>query len=146
VIQDTDLKYLWAAYKMGSFGEAEDINQEEFDMRMAAYLDETDITYTLVSETKNGKIPVGIFSGNFNGPIFFIGNALWFKWASDRNKVEATIHALNELRKDYVVVMHSHESDKNFYITIAKHGVIRQVGRLFDVYDTPAQIWQTRKR
>ena len=142
-----DLKYLWAAYKMGSFGEVEDITQEEFRGNISNYIGLTDVTFTLIADTKNGKIPVGIFSGNFNGPIFFIGSALWFKWASDRNKLESTVHALNELRKDYVVVMHNHMDDKKFYEVIAKHGVTRQVGRLFDVYeDCPAQEWQTRRR
>lgn len=142
-----DLKYLWAAYRMGSFGEVEDISQDEFRNNIANYIDLTDVTFTLLAETKDGKIPVGIFSGNFNGPIFFIGSALWFKWASDRNKLESAVHALNELRKDYVVVMHNHMDDKKFYEVIAKHGVTRQVGRLFDVYeDCPAQEWQTRRR
>ena len=142
-----DMKYLYAAYKLGSFGEIENIGQAEFDARVSDYLGLTDLTYVLIAQTANGKIPVGMFSGNFNGPIFYIGSALWFKWATDRNKLESAVYALNEMRKDYVVVMHNHRKDQKFYETIAKHGVIRQVGRLFDVYeDCPAQAWQTRKR
>ena len=114
---------------------------------MSGYLDETDRTYILVAETNKGRIPVGMFSGNFNGPLFFIGSAMWFKWSTDRNKLESAVNALNELRKDYVVIMHNHMDDKKFYEVIAKHGVSRQVGRIFDVYDDcPAQIWQTRRR
>jgi len=132
---------------LGSFGEAKDISQEEFNAWLSGYLNETDRTYILVSETMKGKIPVGMFSGRFNGPLFFIGSAMWFKWATDRNKLETVVNALNELRKDYVVIMHNHMDDKKFYEIIAKHGVTRQVGRLFDVYDDcPAQEWQTRKR
>ena len=114
---------------------------------MSGYLDETDRTYILVAETNKGKIPVGMLSGRFNGPLFFVWNAAWFKWATNRNKYETVVNALNELRKDYVVIMHNHMDDKKFYEIIAKHGVTRQVGRLFDVYDDcPAQEWQTRKR
>jgi len=92
-------------------------------------------------------MPVGLFSGKFNGPMLFIGNAVWFKWSSDRNKLEAAIHALNELRKDYIVILHNHMDDKAFYEVIAKHGVTRRVGSVYDVYDdSPAQVWQTRKR
>jgi hypothetical protein len=132
---------------MGSFGEIEDISQDEFRGRTGEYLDLTDITYTLIGQTKNGKIPVGLFSGKFNGPMLFIGSAVWFKWASSRNKIECAIHVLNELRKDYIVILHNHMKDKPFYMNIAKHGVIRQVGRFYDVYDDgPAQVWQTRKR
>jgi len=146
-ISEGDLKYLWAAYKLGSFGEAKDITQEEFNAWVSGYLDETDRTYILVAETNKGKIPVGMLSGRFNGPLFFVWNAAWFKWATNRNKYETVVNALNELRKDYVVIMHNHMDDKKFYEIIAKHGVTRQVGRLFDVYDDcPAQEWQTRKR
>jgi len=142
-----DMKYLYAAYKLGSFGKVENIGQAEFNARASDYLGLTDRTYVLIAQTANGKIPVGMFSGNFNGPIFYIGSAMWFQWATDRNKLEVVVNALNELRKDYVVIMHNHMDDKKFYEVIAKHGVTRQVGRVFDVYDDcPAQIWQTRKR
>jgi len=146
-IEQADVKYIWAAYKLGSFGEQTDITQEEFNLRLFQTIEETDRTYIFVAPTNNGTIPVGMVSGTFNGPIFFVGNALWFKWASDRNKLESAVHFLNELRKEYVVVIHNHMDDKQFYEVVAKHGVIRRVGRLYDVFeDCPAQIWQTRKR
>ena len=132
---------------MGSFGEIEDISQDEFRARTGDYLNLTDITYTLIGQTKNGKIPVGLFSGKFNGPMLFIGSAVWFKWASSRNKIECAVHALNELRKEYIVLLHSNMKDKEFYVNIAKHGVIRRVGTIYDVYDDgPAALFQTRKR
>ena len=132
---------------MGSFGEPEDITQDEFRNRTSDYLGLTDITYTLIAQTAKGKIPVGLFGGNFNGPMLFIGDAVWFKWASSRNKLESAIHALNELRKKYIVLLHSTMKDKDFYVNIAKHGVIRRVGTIYDVYeDGPAAMFQTRKR
>lgn len=141
-----DLKYLWAAYRLGSFGEA-DLSQEEFDDSILALANNVDIIYTLVAETKNGKIPVGIAQGDFVGPMFFMHTVQWFKWATDRNKTETVIHTLNELRKSYVVVIHNHMEYKKFYEFVSKHGVIRRVGQLFDIYeDCPAQVWQTRYR
>ena len=69
------------------------------------------------------------------------------KWASSRNKIECAIHALNELRKEYILLLHSNMNDKEFYVNIAKHGVIRRVGTIYDVYDDgPAALFQTRKR
>lgn len=132
---------------MGSFGEVEDISQDEFRDQTGNYLNLTDVTYTLIGKTKNGNIPVGLFSGKFNGPMLFIGSAIWFKWASSRNKLECAIHALNELRKEYIVLLHSAMKDKEFYVNIAKHGVIRRVGTIYDVYDDgPAALFQTRHR
>jgi hypothetical protein len=132
---------------MGSFGEVEDITQDEFRRRTGDYLNLTDTTYTLIGQTNKGKIPVGMFSGKFNGPMLFIGSAIWFKWASSRNKIETAVHALNELRKEYIVLLHSNMKDKEFYVNIAKHGVIRRVGTVYDVYDDgPAALFQTRKR
>ena len=110
------------------------------------YLSQTDKTYILASSGNNQNKPIGMFSLNFNGPIVFVNSALWFDWATDIGKLSTSIHALNELRKDYVVILHNHIKDKKFYERIAQHGVIRQVGRWFDVYDTPAQVWQTRRR
>jgi hypothetical protein len=131
---------------MGSFGEIEDISQDEFRGRTGEYLGLTDITYTLIGQTKNGKIPVGLFSGRFNGPVLFMIGVKWFKWASLRNKIETMIHILNELRKEYVVLMLPNFGKKKFYVNIAKHGVIRQVGTVHDVYeDGPAPEYQTRK-
>ena len=132
---------------MGSFGEVEDISQDEFRARTGEYLNLTDVTYALIGKTKNGNIPVGLFCGKFNGPMLFIGSAIWFKWASDRNKVETAVHALNELRKEYIVLLHSNMKDKEFSVNIAKHGVIRRVGTIYDVYDDgPAALFQTRTR
>lgn len=146
-ITSSDLKYLWAAYKRGSFADIPEMDQDQFNAEIERYLSLTDRTYVMSAKTGNGFIPIGIASGNFNGPLFFLGNALWFEWASDRNKLEASVNLLNDMRKDYICIMHNHMGNKKFYETIASHGVIRQVGRIFDVYeDCPAQVWQTRKR
>lgn len=106
----------------------------------------TDMTYTMSAPTKNGFIPVGMFSGEFIGPMLMIGNANWFPWASSRNKLESAVHAINELRKQYIVLIHSNMQDKEFYVEIARHGVLRRVGTIYDVYeDGPAALFQSRK-
>jgi hypothetical protein len=146
-IEDGDLKYLWAAYKLGSFGEPEDITQDEFRYRTGEMLNLTDITYTLVAKTSKGKIPVGLFSTRYNGPLLFMVGVKWFKWASLRNKIETMTHILNELRKEYIVLMFPDFDKKKFYELIAKHGVIRRIGTLNDLYENgPSPVFHTRKR
>ncbi len=145
-MEEEDLKYLWAAYRMGSFGKVENISLDEFRLRTGDLLNNFDLTYTVVGETPKGKIPVGIISGKFIGPMFFIESAFWFKWASPRNKLETILHLLNRLRREYVVMVQCSFEEKRFFLNIAKHGVIRRVGTVYDVYDDgPAGLFQTRK-
>ena len=115
-------------------------------MNLAHHLGQFDVAYTLEADTKKGRIPIGVVGGRFVGPFLFIGSMNWFKWASKRNIYESVVNTLNELRKNYIVLFHSNMEDKDFYVNVAKHGIIRRVGTVHDVYeDGPAAVFETRK-
>jgi len=99
-----------------------------------------------VAETPKGRIPVGVVGGRFTGPLLFLGSMIWFPWASKRNIYESVVNTLNELRKEYLILFHSSMEDKEFYVNVARHGIIRRVGTVHDVYeDGPAALFETRK-
>lgn len=145
-LNEGDIKYLWAAYKLGTFGTVKDITPDEFKADLAYHLGHFDIAFSLVADTKKGRIPVGVVGGRFNGPLLFLGSMTWFPWTSKRNIYESVVNTLNELRKKYIILFHSNMDDKDFYVNVARHGIIRRVGTVHDVYaNGPAALFETRK-
>jgi len=141
-----DRKYVWAAYKLGTFGPDISADTKVFTKQLNEFLALHNIEYIVESVTPKGRIPVGMIGGKFMGPILYLGDMTWFPWASDRNKMECMTNILNELRKHYIVMFYCSMDDKNFYINIAKHGVIRRVGTIYDLLVSgPSPLFQSRK-
>ena len=141
-----DRKFLYAAYKQKAFGEFTNSGPREFDKQLDDYLALHEIAFIVESKTKEGQIPVGMIVGKFMGPILFLGDTTWFPWASSRNKMETITHLLNELRKRYIVMFFCEQKDKEFYLNIAKQGIIRRLGTIYDLFvDGGAPLFQTRR-
>jgi len=104
-----------------------------------------DVMYVFEAETNRGRIPIGVLTGKLMGPILWLGDAIWFPWASSRNKYESMVNIFNELRRKYVAVFTCTLDDKKFYEKVARHGVIRRVGTLYDISEEQLAQWQTRK-
>ncbi len=105
----------------------------------------SDVLYVFEAKTKKGIIPVGMVTGKLTGPMMWLGDVIWFPWASSRNKYESIVNFLNELRRMYVGLFTCTLGDKKFYENIARHGVIRRVGTLYDITEDKLAQWQTRK-
>ena len=104
-----------------------------------------DFLYIFEADTPKGRIPVGMLTGKLLGPMLWLGDAVWFPWTSSRNKYESVVNILNELRRHYVAVFTCTLKDKKFYENVARHGVIRRVGTLYDITEDKLAEWQTRK-
>jgi hypothetical protein len=144
---EPDRRYAWAAYKLGAFGPMSNANASEFTKQLDDYLALHDIAFIVESVTNKGRIPVGMVVGKYMGPILYLGDTTWFPWASPRNKMETITNLLNELRRHYIVMLFCNMQDKEFYLNIAKHGVIRRVGTIYDLLtDGPAPLFQSRKK
>ena len=145
-MESGDRKYAWAAYKLGAFGPDRSSDSQAFNKQLDDYLILHDAAYTVLAKTNKGKIPVGMVVGKYMGPILYLGDTTWFPWASDRNKLEFISHLLNELRRQYIVMFFCNMRDKDFYVNIARRGVIRRVGTIYDLLtDGPSPLFQTRK-
>lgn len=146
VMESGDRKYAWAAYKLGAFGPDRSADSHHFNKQLDDYLILHDIAYIISAPTDKGKIPVGLVVGKYMGPILYLGDTTWFPWSSDRNKLESIANLLNELRRQYIVMFFCNMRDKEFYVNIAKRGVIRRVGTIYDLLiDGPSPLFQTRK-
>ena len=144
---EEDLRWAYAAYKLGAFGPMTNKNPEQFNQEFYERTMLHDVVFMMQSVTKKGRIPVGITLGKFMGPMLFLGDTTWFPWASTRNKVECATHVLDQLRRDYVCLLFCNWSDKAFYENIAKYGVLRRIGKICDLLvDGDAPLFQTRKR
>lgn len=155
-IEDEDVKYAWAAYKKGclaSMGfQDTNLSAEEFKTTFTA---EVSTTYhgawTLFAETRRGYMPVGMVLGFYSHPdpqravFMIVGDMLWMPWASKRNKIESAVNFFNKMRSQIPMVEYANEQHKRFFEMIAKHGIIRRVGTMFNVYrGEPCAVFETR--
>lgn len=81
--------------------------------------------------------PVGVVFGKYTGlqaydgrPEMYLVDAEWFPWATDRNKLESMVNLFNRLRWTMLIKFYAREKDDGFYYHIAKHGILRCVGRV----------------
>ena len=137
---EDDVKYFYAEQKKID----KDITPIKFKDDLLLAMGEFDEAYIMEAQT-NKLIPVGAFFGINAGPFLLIGNAMWFSWASHRNRIEAAVNAINELRKKRLLIFYSNYNDKKFYEYICKHGILRRVGTIEGLYKgEPAAMFQSK--
>lgn len=107
-----------------------------------------DAAWIFEAETKSGYRPVGVFCGHILRKVLFVADVIWFPWASKRNKLETTLHFINEIREHLVVMEFAKQNDKKHWEHICKYGVMRRVGTVNDLAATgePIALFQSRAR
>ena len=146
------MKWLYAAYKLGSFGDGdlisldEGMTPSEFDQKLRLLMSTYYEDGWVLESMNQGKMrPVGVIFSTYMGPLNLLGDMTWFPWSTDRNRVEAAVHFLNEARRHAIYVWYCDFKDKRFYEHIARHGIIKRIGSITGLYkggDVP--FWQTR--
>jgi len=142
MIED-DIKYLWAAKRIM----ADDIiDPKEF---ADSVIEEIDLRYDdawiIEATTKKGFRPIGVIFGLYAGPIEIIGDIMWFPWASKRNVIEGIVKFFNEERKNKLLVGWCNQKDKNLFVHVARHGILKRIGTLDGIYENePAAMFQSR--
>lgn len=119
-----DLRYLYAAYKLGSFSIDQDLNPTTFNDYIEDYLVNN---YDYVFMVGNDK-PFGMMLAISNSPVMTMQDVIWFPWATKRNKLEGWLNLLVELKKHTVVT--GYTKDKTFFVHLSRYGVIRRIGTL----------------
>lgn len=149
-----DLKYLYAAWRKGAKPLDVITVENDPDKFIEAFIAHSekryDILYTLIgSPPGRSAMPVGMVFGIrpfFERNILWIGDFLWFPWASPRNKLETAVHFLNQMRKEWTVVGFAEPQVIPFFEHICRYGVSRRAGTLFDLFEEgPRGVYQTRK-
>lgn len=125
---------------------SEDMGPNEFDEAFKQFvLENIQACWVLEARTKKGFIPVGVSHGHWFFDALLIGDTVWFPWASDRNKIESMVKLINELRKEHKLLGMIHPRDKDFFVYVAKHGIIRRVGTIYDFNpEGPMAMFQSR--
>lgn len=134
--EQSDIKYLWAAYKLGKTALPEGIPATEF---------ENYILQVMGNEYEFGWVfgnHLGFVFGSVAGPLVLIRDMTWLK-ASPREKIEHMVNFFNILRKEMKFIFYSTDKDKDFYVHVAKHGIIRRIGQLNDLGET-LTLWESR--
>lgn len=158
LIDDSDIRFAWAAYKLGAMRDVfpnDGMSAEEFK---EAFQQEVltkyhiDCAWTLLAETKKGFHPVGFVFGYWSHPIsvlapYVVLNVIqWMPWARPRNRVESAVYFFNKIRDEIPMIGYAREPAKKFFETIMKHGIMRRVGTSFNVFpDAPAAVYETRR-
>jgi len=139
-INSDDLRYLWVTYKLGELKLPEGLEPNEFNETVLTILNQNyDYAWAFI---KKGK-PIGFLFGSIAHGMTFLSDAVWIK-ASPRNKIENIVNICNILRKVMKFIFICSEKDKDFYVHIAKHGIIRRVGHINDISDHPMIQFESR--
>lgn len=147
------MKYLYAAWRLGSkpLDQIEADSPEDFTEKFTDHAAKRyHVAYTMIaSPPGRDPMPVGVVFGikPFHGKsVMWIGDFLWFSWASKRNKLEATVHLLNQMRKETAVIGFAEPDAIDFFEHVCRYGVLRRAGTVFDfLVEGPMAVFQTRK-
>lgn len=147
-IEDADVRYAWASYKLGKFPIiADGLGAAEFKPTFERMvLSDYPATWVVSAETAKGFMPVGIVFASFaplNAYLIIMGIS-WFPWASDRNKLEGVVAFFNMLRKQFSWIGYAKPEHKRVYEVCCMHGIMRRVGTVhFD--DGPMAVFEGKK-
>lgn len=120
-----------------------DLDPQAFGLHLGKWLsslmDQGGQVIVLRAQTEKGVIPVGIVVIEYNDDNAN-PEAFWFPEATPRNKVEAGLHLMLELKKEHrvFITVPGHTKQRTpewkFLLHLCKYGVLRPVGTIRDQY------------
>lgn len=136
---DADKQWLWAAYRHGKAGFAEDtfpdgLSQDEFDAIAEKIVESIDFPYLMKGYVKDrGVIPVGLAATRIV-QYHVEPHLFWFWWATPRNKYEATFKFFDKLAEDAPFVIAVEKDGASFRLAehLKKAGIMRRVGTSYN--------------
>lgn len=133
--EQSDLGFLWAAYKNKSFPIAEGLSQDEFLVEMVKRFGAFNLLWIIEDENsqfKSGRGQISLVGIKTDGWIFE-PVIYFFKWATDDNILRATVAFFHMLRyqKDVgVCLVKAIENEKFLYEKMKDYGVLYFRGRI----------------
>lgn len=125
-----DLQWLFAAYKKDGFGPmfAPDMTAAEFRDEATAFLQRQQHSWLIVAPSTRGPIPVALVFGSSEGHRLF-PHAIWFPWATARNRLEGTVAYLHEATEQgMLVIIPSGKTFLPFFTKLMRYGILKRVG------------------
>lgn len=125
-----DFRWLWAAYKKGGMdGIPPDLDMDQFIAAAYGHLEK--FTEQFIVETDR---PIGVIVTLTDG-YKFEPHAIWFPWASPRNKLEGSLKFLGTERKDRLGIIYMDIEEKRFLVQLTRYGVLRRVGTVKSFFE-----------
>lgn len=147
-VDSDDFKYLWAAYRSGDFDlpVPEGLEAKDFDAVVLSVMAGFDDWRIVTAPTKRGVIPVGLFGGQvMDDRKNLSSHVLWFPWASERNKLEAMVRYLANMRHDFIILAKASFDFRDFFNHVCRYGVLRRVGTINGWFDgEPCALYQSQ--
>lgn len=115
-------------------------------MRVKDFLAQFPAEWVFDAPTKNGIIPVGVGLAAYSiGEIVFMGDVIWFPWASVRNKLESALNLIEASRGENTILDFADETDQPFYVRLCKYGSARRIGTLYTLDGKKIAQYQSKK-
>ena len=147
------MKYLYAAARLGGTP-LQTIAADDPEKFAKEFADHVAVryhrAYTMVATPpKRDHMPVGmVFTilPFYGKNVMWVGDFIWFPWASPRNRLEATVHFLNQMRREHAILGFAEPESIEFFEHVCRYGVLRRAGTVFDMLqEGPMGVFQTRK-
>lgn len=130
---------MWAAYNMGGlrtwFPDGLEESQSEFTGSVLTLLDSYykvgGISYIAegFNEGKKAAVPIAFVAVDFFQSAAW-PHVEWFSWATPRNKIEATVTFLQELKRDTPIMIISKPETVPFFSHMGRYGLLQRKATL----------------
>jgi hypothetical protein len=122
-----------------------DMEKDAFKQAVADYFQGFNVLYTLLARVRGEPAPVGIMATR-DGGYRVEPYAVWFPWASPRNKLESLLNFFNKIRVTRLGILFIPEKEIRAFEVLSRYGVIQRRGTLSRFYEDGqfAAIYQTR--
>jgi len=136
--QDSDLRYLWAAYRLGFWADDVDaeLSKEAFQEKVIETLARADYDWIVEARQNDNMRPVGVILAHALPDGRRIEPHVdWFPWATPRNKLEGLAAFLREVSKRFKILVYVEEREQNFWERLKQYRLLRHGCKVIDHFD-----------
>jgi hypothetical protein len=134
-IEPGDLRYLYAAYKLGALiglGVPGYLSPDEFGVFIDKKISTScHMAWALLIGGKPAGFVLGAWSPAVR-QVLEIVLVVWMPWASKRNIIESAVNFIAEIKKEYRCMGYALPEHKGLYEVAARHGLVRRIGTSYN--------------
>ena len=134
-IEDSDFRYLWAAYRLGLWRDNLDgeLSRDAFLQRTLEIISATDYDWIVVARQAEGMRPVGLVLAAAMADGRRIEPHIdWFPWATPRNKLEGSAAFLRQVSKQFKILVYVREAERGFWDRLKQYRLLRSGCKVID--------------
>jgi len=122
-----------------------DLDQDTFKGALGEMFSAFDTHYLMLARSEGEPRPVGMMSV-IDGGYRIEPHALWFPWASSRNKLESFLNFFNKIRVTRLAILYIPEKEIRIFQHLERYGVIQRRGTISRFFEDGqfAAIFQTK--